>query len=448
MVTGDDLAGRPATRGGNAPCPARALVRPADTSEVAAVVAACHAAGVAIVPQGGHTGLVHGADAAAGEVLLSLERMRAIGPVDTAQRVMIVEAGAILSEVQQAARDAGLLFPVDLGARGSATIGGMTATNAGGNGVLRHGMMRENISGLEAVLADGTIVDATNQLIKNNSGYDLKQLFIGSEGTLGIVTRIVLRLCELPSEEATALVALDRFSTVGELLRRLERETRGALTAFEVMWPDFYEAVAGPEALPRPPLALGHGYYVLVEAGIPSEELGENLANLLEEGLLADAVIASSEREREELWTIRDDVAQLRRFGSLRAYDISLRLADMEAYLADLRTRIATRWPGARLWAFGHLGDGNVHVAVHVPEDAGEVPKDLDALVYAPLQALGGAISAEHGIGTEKKGWLGISRTPAEIALMHGLKRALDPANILNPGRVIDAAPGTREGRS
>lgn len=424
------------------PQQARVLVRPASTVEVSAVLAACHDAGIAVVPQGGLTGLVHGADSQVDEVILSLERMRQITAVDTTQRVLVAEAGVILEQAQAAAEAAGLLVPVDFGARGSATLGGMVATNAGGNSVLRYGMMRDNVRGLEVVLADGTVLDAMNPLVKNNAGYDLKQLFIGSEGTLGVVTRVVLRLWEAPSGRCTALLGLSDFAAVGPLLRRLDQTLEGTLSSFEVMWPDFYRTVTTPPALSRPPLPHHHAFYVLVEASGRAPDRDERfeqvLGQAMEDGLVADATLARNERERLALWAVRDDVAQLRRSGPMVAYDISLRLADTGDYVEQLRGAILARWPGARCWAFGHLGDGNVHIAVQVPDMDADERQELDRLVYSPLQALKGAISAEHGIGLEKKAWLGITRTPAEIALMRMLKQNLDPKGVLNPGRVFD----------
>jgi FAD/FMN-containing dehydrogenase len=438
LVLGADLH----TRQSGKPQQARVLVRPATTGEVSAVLAACHGAGVAVVTQGGLTGLVHGADSQAEEVILSLERMRRMEPVDTTQRVLVAEAGVILEQAQAAASAAGLLVPVDLGARGSATLGGMVATNAGGNSVLRYGMMRDNVRGLEVVLADGTVLDATNQLVKNNAGYDLKHLFIGSEGTLGVVTRVVLRLWEAPKGRCTALLALSDFAAVGQLLRRLDQTLDGTLSSFEVMWPDFYRTVTTPPASSRPPLPWHHAFYVLVEASGSAPEQDERFVRILgqamEDGLVADATIANSERERQALWAVRDDVAQLRRSGPLVAYDISLPLADTGDYVEGLRRAVLARWPCARCWAFGHLGDGNVHIAVHVPDMDADDRKELDSLVYSPLQALKGSVSAEHGIGMEKKAWLGVSRTPAEIALMRLLKQNLDPKGVLNPGRIFD----------
>ncbi|MCW8277368.1 FAD-binding oxidoreductase [Pseudomonas sp. PCH199] len=438
LVHGADLSMRLSGK----PQRAEVLVRPADTGEVSAVLAACHAAGVAVVPHGGLTGLVHGADSGPDEVILTLERMRRIETVDTSQRTLVAEAGVVLEVAQAAAAAACLSVPVDLGARGSATLGGMVATNAGGNSVLRHGMMRDNVLGLEVVLADGTVIDSMNPLVKNNTGYDIKQLFIGSEGTLGVVTRVVLRLLEAPCGYGTALLGLPDFACTGPLLRRLDQALDGRLSSFEVMWPEFYRAVSTPPAAGRPPLSHDHGLYALVEASsrVPEHDEGfaSILSELMEQGLIADATLANNERERQALWALRDDVAQLRHAGPLVAYDISLPLADTGDYVERLRGAILARWPAAHCWAFGHLGDGNVHVAVHVPDLSSDDRQVLDSLVYSPLQALRGSVSAEHGIGLEKKSWLGISRNPTEIALMRALKHALDPTGVLNPGRIFD----------
>ena len=266
LVEGDALAARFDDFRGRSPMQAGLLVRPGSTAEVVTVLKACHAAGQPVVTHGGLTGLVHGADTAPGDLVLSLERMRRIESIDAVQRVAVVEAGVTLQALQEAADEQGLAFPLDLGARGSATLGGNAATNAGGNRVLRFGMTREMVLGLEAVLADGTVLPAMNALIKNNAGYDLKHLFIGSEGTLGVITRLALRLREKPARQDVAFVAVDSFDAVTGLLKHMDRALGGALSAFEVMWPAFYELVTTPPALGRAPLPHGSAYYVLVEA--------------------------------------------------------------------------------------------------------------------------------------------------------------------------------------
>jgi FAD/FMN-containing dehydrogenase len=421
-----------------------ALVKPGSTAEVSAVVRLCHAAGQPVVPWGGKTGLVDGA-VADGAVALARERMNRIEEIDPVAATMTVEAGCILQNVCEAAEAKGLLFPLDLGARGSATIGGNIATNAGGNRVIRYGMMRDLVLGLEAVLADGTVLSSLNSLIKNNAGYDVKQLFIGSEGTLGIVTRAVLRLRPRPASQDTAFVAVDSFDALPRFLRHIESALGGTLSAFEVMWDDFYRLVTTAPAKGRPPIPYGHPYYVLVES-LGAEQAEDSarferaLAAALETGDLVDAVIAKSQVERNQMWGLRDDVIQLARNFPIFGFDVSLRIADMESYVAEIRQSLTARWPKSTLVVFGHLGDGNLHVIAGVGDAGDEAQHAVEAIVYGALRPRGGSISAEHGIGLEKCPYLAWSRGPEEMALMRRLKQALDPANILNPGKVLAAS--------
>lgn len=439
IVEGQALAERRSDWRGQVPVRAALLLRPADTAQVALVVKACHAAGQPLVMHGGLTGLVHGADTGPDDLVLSLERMRSIESIDPLQRVAVVQAGVTLQALQEAADAAGLAFPLDLGARGSATLGGNASTNAGGNRVLRYGMTRELVLGLEVVLADGSVLPAMNRLIKNNSGYDLKHLFIGAEGTLGVITRLVLRLREKAARQDVALVALPSFDAVTGLLKHMDRHLGGALSAFEAMWPEFYELVTTPPAQGRPPLPHGAAFYVLVEAqGGPGD--GPRFAAALEAaadaGLVADAAIAQSQADVAAIWGLRDDVLQTGRFGAPLAFDVSLPIAAMPGYVDGVKDALHERYPMAHAWVFGHLGDGNLHVVVSsngLPEGARD---GIEAIVYAPLRSLGGAVSAEHGIGLEKKRWLHLSRSTEEVALMRRLKAALDPRAILNPGRV------------
>src|SRR6185295_5298900 len=279
----------------------------------------------AIVPWGGRTGLVEGANAE-GAIALSLERMNAVEEIDAAGSIMVVQAGCILQTACEAADAAGLFLPLDLGARGSATIGGNISTNAGGNRVLRYGMMRDMVLGLEAVLADGTVVTSMNRLIKNNTGYDLKQLFIGSEGTLGVVTRAVLRLRPKPTSQNMALLAVDTYAHLPRILRNLERGFGGTLSAFEVMWEDFYRLVTMPPAKGRPPVPHGHAYYVLIEAlggdeGEDAARFERVLAAELENGEIADAAVAKSKAECANLWGLRDDVLQVGQNAPVFTFD-------------------------------------------------------------------------------------------------------------------------------
>jgi FAD/FMN-containing dehydrogenase len=422
---------------------ARALVRPKDTEEVSKAVRWCHDNRVGIVTHGGLTGLVHGADAAPDEVILSMERMRGIEAIDPVQRIAVVQAGVTLQALQEAVEQHDLSFPLDLGARGSATLGGNAATNAGGNRVIRYGMMRDMVLGLEVVLADGTIVSSMNRLIKNNAGYDLKQLFIGSEGTLGIITRLVLRLREKPRSQDVAIVAVADFEALTKLLKHMDSNLGGSLSAFEVMWQSFYRLVTSPPARGKPPVGQDHPYYVLIEClganpKLDSERFVAALESALEARLISDAAVAQSEADRKAFWSLRDDVVQVMVGGMPVVFDISLPLAAMENYVDTLGRDLKAGIGEHRLWIFGHLGDGNLHVIVQVqPLEYLAVRPKIEAIVYRRLGALGGSISAEHGIGLEKKPYLSLCRSESEMALMRALKTALDPDGILNPGKIF-----------
>ena len=410
---------------------AAALVRPANTEEVSQVMRWCFENNVGVVTHGGLSGLVHGGDAKPDEIILSLERMRAIEDIDPVQRTATVQAGVVLQTLQEAVERHDLAFPLDLGARGSATLGGNAATNAGGNRVIRYGM------------TDGTIVSSLNHLIKNNAGYDLKHLFIGSEGTLGIVTRLVLRLRERPTTTNMAFVGLDSFAAVASFLKHMDRTLGGTLSAFEVMWQSFYRLVTTAPAKGQPPIAQDYPYYVLVESQGADRELDTQRFNsamesAFESGVIVDAAISQSDADCHDFWSLRDDVEQVMHGGLPVVFDISLPISEMENFADNLRAAL----PGAigehRLWIFGHLGDGNLHIIVQVkPQEYMASRPKIEALVYSPLAAFRGSVSAEHGIGLEKKAYLKVSRSEAEIALMRTLKTALDPKGILNPGKIL-----------
>jgi FAD/FMN-containing dehydrogenase len=444
VVTGERLTGR-AYDDHVGPVHAEVLVRPTDTSQVSAVLRLCHARGQSVVPHGGLTGLVYGGAADESDLVLSLEALNRIESVDIAGRTMRVEAGVTLQRVQEEAERHNLMFPLDLGARGTATIGGNISTNAGGMRVVRFGMMRSLVLGVEVVLADGTVLCSLNRMLKNNAGYDLKQLFIGTEGTLGIVTRADLRLASRPTSSCCAFVACRDFGAVSGLLGMLDARLGGQLSAFEALWPQFYELTTTAPALSSPSLAYGHGMYVLVEAlgadpGADQERFERVLADAAESELIVDAVIAKSEAERRKLWAPREDVFQMNRHGPSHDFDVSLAIADMPRYLDTIGRALQERVPGAKQFVFGHVADGNLHICVCVGDAQRHAATfdEVERCVYEPLRRLSGSISAEHGIGLERKAYLEISRTSAEIATMRVLKAALDPRGILNPGKVID----------
>jgi FAD/FMN-containing dehydrogenase len=396
-----------------------------------------------IVPHGGLTGLAEGAISKKTEVVISSERLTEIEAIDTIGRTMTVQAGVPLEKAQQAAEENNLMLAVDLGARGSCTIGGNISTNAGGNMVIKYGMTRDSVLGLEAVLANGEIVTSLNQMLKNNSGYDLKQLFIGTEGTLGFVTKAVLRLREKPKSCSTGLLAINSFDKVSKFLKHIDQGLGGNLSAFEVMWQNFYQQVTTAPALNAPPLDQNYPYYVLIETtGSNQEKDMAHFESLLEEALelelIEDAVIAKSNSERNTLWAIRDDVEQHYQDGPVKMFDVSMPILTMENYVKEINTRLSECWSDYKCVVFGHLADGNLHVVAGMGNDDKASMKKMESCIYEPLKPIQGAVSAEHGIGIEKKDYLSISRSETEIALMRTLKKTLDPNNILNPGKIFD----------
>jgi FAD/FMN-containing dehydrogenase len=444
VLTGEDVSARPTSWIRPEPCRAKAVVRPQSTDEVAAVMRLCHAAKQVVVPAGGATGLVDGTVAGEDDILLSLERMNAIEELDEAGCTVTVQAGAALQTVQDRAVESDLMFPVDFGARGSAQIGGAISTNAGGNSVIRFGMMREQVLGLEAVLADGTVVSSMNRLLKNNAGYDLKQLFIGTEGTLGIVTRAVLRLRPALRSQNTAFVAVDDYANVPVLLKHLGSSLGGTLSAFEVLWQDFYDTVVVNADRHAAPVEAGHPWYVLIEARGGEQDEDEArfqraLEVALEQEWIVDAAFASGAKQRDAMWAIRDDVDGIAEMlWPIVAFDISLPISDAAQYTADVNQRLADTWPDTfRGTTFGHLGDNNVHFILTVGSMEPDALRRVMNIVYEELRPYQGSISAEHGIGMEKRPFLGISRNEAELALMRTLKQTLDPQGLLNPGKVL-----------
>jgi FAD/FMN-containing dehydrogenase len=421
-----------------------AVVRPDTPQGVADALAICSAHGVAVVPQGGMTGLAGGAHPIEGAIALSLERLQGIEEIDRAAATMTVRAGTPLEVIQKAADDAGFFIPLDLGARGSCAIGGNLGTNAGGNRVIRYGMAREMVLGIEVALADGTLMTSLNKMIKNNAGFDLKQLFIGSEGTLGVITRTVLRLHPQPGCTMAALCGVDDYESVVKLLSGARRGLGPLLSAFEVMWPDYWHAATVRVPGVRRPVEGDHAFYVLVEAQGLDEKLdGERFQTWLESqfetGLIADAAIAQSKADALAFWRTRDAAGEFQTvLGPHCAFDIGLPVAAMDDFAQACRSRLEAEVPGCLSVYYGHIGDGNLHIVALVEGAATQPSSRINRIVYETVRAFGGTVSAEHGIGTVKKPYLSFSRSPEELALMATIKKALDPHNILNPGKVID----------
>ena len=430
---------------------AQAVVRPGSTEEVAAVVRACADARAPMVPQGGNTGLVGGGtpDDSGAAVVVSLRRMQRVRSIDSANDTLTVEAGCVLQAVQQAARSHGRLFPLSLAAEGSATIGGNLATNAGGTQVLRYGNARDLTLGLEVVLASGEIWDGLRGLRKDNTGYDLKHLFIGAEGTLGIITAATLKLFPLPAAQMTALAALPSLAAAADLLQRARAAAGAALTAFEVMGRITLQHAV--ETLPslRMPLPLAHPWYVLLEL---SDAEGEAHATTLFEGLLADAMeageivdaaVARSLAEAQALWQLREGIpeAHAKRGGNVK-HDISLPVSSIAEFVEATNAELRRRFDWIEPIVFGHLGDGNLHY------NMGTVPgtplaiafaheREINDIVNDAVHARGGSISAEHGLGQLKREAITRYKPALEIELMRRIKATLDPFGLMNPGKVI-----------
>ena len=421
-----------------------ALIRPRTTQDVSDALAICSRFKVPVVPQGGLTGLAGGASPVVGGVALSLDLLTGIEEIDPVMATVTAWAGTPLRVIQEAAEEAGLFLGLDLGARDSCTIGGNLATNAGGNRVIRYGMARDHVLGIEVVLPNGVVLTALNKMLKNNAGYDLKQLFIGTEGTLGIVTRVVLRLQARPSFVANAFCACPDFKSVLGLLTLSRRRLGSCLSSFEAMWPSFYDFMTGGLPTLRRPFTQSHGAYVLIEASgfgpIKGDDwLQDVLAEALNEGFLSDALIAQSEREARELWAVRESVSEYGRLmGPLTAFDIGLPTSEMGGFVEAVDAGIKSQWPDAIALAYGHIGDSNLHLVCNVPSAGMDQPHDaIAALVYGAVRRVGGTISAEHGIGLLKKAYLAYSRTPVEIELMKSIKAMLDPGHIINPGKIL-----------
>lgn len=426
------------------------VLRPASTEEVAAVVRICDDAGVGIVPQGGNTGYVGGSvpGEGGGEVLVSLGRMRRVRAIDPLDYTITVEAGCVLAEVQQAAEAAGRLFPLSLAAEGSCQIGGNLSTNAGGTAVLRYGNARDLVLGLEVVLPDGTVWDGLRRLRKDNRGYDLKQLFLGAEGTLGIITAAVLKLFPRPKERCTAFVAVADPSAATRLLARFREASGDAVTSFEYLHRACLDLVLQHLSDSTDPFEQAYEHYVLVELGSGERdglrELTEGmLAEALEAGEVLDAVIAASEAQGGRLWALREGIPEAQKLaGASIKHDVSVPVSRVPEFLTRATALAEQAIPGVRVAPFGHLGDGNVHFNLTQPVTAEPAAflahgERITYQIHELAAALDGSFSAEHGIGRLKREELRRYKAPVELALMAALKRALDPKGIMNPGKIL-----------
>ena len=410
-----------------------AVVRPGSTAEVAAVVGACRDAGVAVVPQGGNTGLVGGGVPLAGEVVVSLRRLATVEPADGRAGQITAGAGATLGAVQRAAAGAGWDYGVDFASRDSATVGGSVATNAGGTRVLRHGDTRAQLVGVEAVLGDGSVVSHLGGLVKDNTGYHLPSLLCGSEGTLGVVTAARLRLVPAARERVVALLAFDDVAGAVDGAGALRRDL-ASLEAAELFLPSGLDLVCAATGA-APPFPARHAAYLLVEAAARMSPLDDLAAAVGSLPGVADAAVAEDSVRRGELWRYREAHPEaVNALGAPHKLDVTLPFARLAGFVAEVPAVIAAHAPQARTWLWGHVGDGNIHVNV-----TGVGPDDMavDDAVLGLVVDLDGSISAEHGIGTAKKGWLSRTRSPAEIAAFRALKAALDPAGILNPNALL-----------
>jgi len=442
VVGGPDVGDKYAVDvSGENPRKPAAVILPRTTTDVALILKHCSAARQPVVVQGGLTGLSGGATPQAGELAVSLERMSDIESLDPTSMTLTALAGTPLHVIQEAAREAGLLFPLDLGARGTCQLGGLISTNAGGTQVIRFGMTRNLILGLEAVLADGTVISSMNQMLKNNAGYDLKQLFIGSEGTLGIVTRAVLRLYPRLPSRCTALCTLDSFADVVELLRKMRTEIGGSLSAYEVMWASYFDYVIEHVEKLHSPFERPYPLYALIEiegtdAVADADRFESALGSALENGVIKDAVIAQSEKDAESFWGIRDGIGDIT--VALTPYasaDVSMAVTDMPNFLDEVDRALADQFDSVTNLVFGHVGDNNLHLFITTGRE--NDIENILATVYKITGDFQGSVSAEHGIGALKRKYLHYSRNDEELELMRRLKLTLDPNGILNSGRVI-----------
>ncbi|MCA0132805.1 FAD-binding oxidoreductase [Winogradskyella alexanderae] len=426
------------------PLNVKAMLLPHTTEQVASIMKICYAQEQPVIVFGGLTNLVGSTETNGDEIVISMERMDAIENPDLQSRTITVEAGAILENVQNAVAEKGLLFPLNYGAKGSAQIGGAIATNAGGLQVIRFGMTRNLVLGLEVVLSDGTVLSSLKKVIKDNSGYDLKQLFIGSEGTLGIVTKAVLKLVEAPKSRKSAFVGINDYDKVVEFMRYVDKGLAGTLSSYELIWKETFITLTKDPSIDRSPLPYDYNYYVLIEGlGSNQTEDQNRMEQLLEEALnnelILDGALAYTASELSWFWNIRENVDALVAVCDYdQHFDISLPIHAIGETIAIISEQLKTVEGVTHVFPFGHVGDGNIHFIIGKTNQSDSLRMAINTIVYQPIKGLNGSVSAEHGIGLHKKVYLPLCRTDAELYLMKQLKITLDPKNLLNPGKILD----------
>ncbi len=425
------------------PLKALCVLLPETTQQVSEILKICYAKELPIVVHGGLTNLVGSTETTGDEVVISTERLNKIEEIDTASRTITVQAGVILENIHNAAAEKKLLFPLNFGAKGSAQIGGIISTNAGGLRVLKYGMTRQLILGLEAVTSDGTIISSMKKIIKDNSAYDIKQLFIGSEGTLGVITKAILKLEEAPQSRNAAYIAFNQYDHVVKFLKYMDSSLAGKMSGFELIWKNSYQQMTSVSDAVKPPLPYDYNYYVLIEA-LGSDQIKDQeefqhiLENALENELILDAVMAQSPSDIEWFFRIREDVNNLVDFMKYdQHFDISLPIPLIGTYIKERYKTLALINGVEQVYAFGHVADGNIHFMIGKENLKDDLKKEIDHCIYDGLKDIGGSVSAEHGIGTHKKDYLKLCRTTEEISLMKSLKTLMDPKNLLNPGKIF-----------
>ena len=425
------------------PTNAIAVVFPKDTDELSSIMKVCFENNQKILVQGGLTNLVGSTKTFKDEIIVSLDRMNKIEEIDEKSRTITLQSGVIVEDAINAVNEKDLLLPLNFGAKGSAQIGGVVSTNAGGLRVIKYGMTRGLVLGLEAVLSNGEIISSMKKVIKDNSGYDLKQIFIGSEGTLGIVTKAILKLEEKPESRCTALVALNSYDNVVNLLKFVEKGLSGTLTGFELMWNDTYKTMRDSSENFSPLLTSIHPFYVFIESlgsnlNSDFDKLSELISEAAEQNLIEDAILAQNEREQKIIWDMREDVSVLAKKSKFdQHFDISLPIPVIDKEIQIATKKLKKLSFVEHVFTFGHVADGNIHFIIGKNDNSIKNAEKVNQIIYSNLKENGGSVSAEHGIGLDKKKYLYTSRSTEEINLMKTLKKILDPKNILNPGRVI-----------